>query len=46
MREYPDMFIGTIHDSILTTPEHVPTVKRIMAAEFESIGLSPRIREE
>jgi len=46
MKEHPDMFVGTIHDSILTTAEHVSTAKRIMAEEFGKIGLSPRIREE
>lgn len=46
MKEHPKMFIGTIHDSILTTAEHVPTIKRVMAEEFEKVGLSPRIREE
>jgi len=44
MREHPDAFIGTIHDSILTTPEHVSTIKKIMSEEFEKIGLSPTIR--
>ena len=44
MREHPEAFIGTIHDSILTTPENVLTIKQIMSEEFEKIGLSPTIR--
>lgn len=46
MREYPDMFMGTIHDSILTTLEHVPAIKKVMSEEFAKIGLSPTIRIE
>lgn len=44
MREHPEAFIGTIHDSILTTPENVSTIRQIMSEEFEKIGLSPTIR--
>jgi hypothetical protein len=46
MKEHPDMFIGTIHDSVLTTPESVPIIRKIMLEEFEKIGLSPTIRIE
>ena len=46
MKEHPDLFIATIHDSILTTPGNVPTIKRIMSEEFEKIGIRPKIREE
>jgi hypothetical protein len=44
MREHPEVFIGTIHDSVLTTPENVSTIRQIMSEEFEKIGLSPTIR--
>lgn len=34
----------TIHDSIMTTPEHVETVRRVMADEFTRIGVRPAMR--
>lgn len=46
MEESADAFIATIHDSILTTPENVPTIKKAMSDEFAKIGLSPTIRIE
>ena len=38
--------IFTIHDSIMTTEEHVPLVKRIISEEFDRIGLHPTLKEE
>ncbi len=46
MREYPHVFIATIHDSILTTPEHVETVRGVMMEEFEAIGVCPQLKIE
>lgn len=46
MEEHQDVFMATIHDSILTTPENVPTIKQIITEEFAKIGLSPSIRIE
>lgn len=46
MVENRDAFISTIHDSILTTPENVSTIKEVMSDEFAKIGLSPTIRIE
>ena len=34
----------TIHDSIMTTPEHVGTVRRVMAEEFTRIGINPAMK--
>jgi hypothetical protein len=42
--EYPHIPIITVHDSILTTPQHVETVKRIMVEEFARLGLHPTIK--
>ena len=38
--------IFTIHDSIMTTEEHVLLVKRIIGEEFARIGLDPTLKEE
>lgn len=46
MEEYPKCFISTIHDSILTTAEHVDKVKSTMLEEFKKLGLLPSIRIE
>jgi hypothetical protein len=47
MEEYGyDVFIATIHDSILTTEEHVNKIKTVMIDEFGKVGLSPSIRVE
>ena len=46
MRELPDAFIGTIHDSILTTPDQAEPMLSIMREEFAGVGLSPTIRTE
>lgn len=42
-REIP---ILTIHDSILTNPEYMPTVRRIMIEEFARLGVQPALRIE
>ena len=44
MKEHPDYFISTIHDSILTTEEYVDEIKLIMEQEFKKLGLCPSIR--
>jgi len=44
--ELPGTFIGTIHDSILTTPDKAEVVKMIMVREFGRFGLNPTIRLE
>jgi hypothetical protein len=42
----PGTFIGTIHDSIMTTPDRAEAVKTIMVEEFQRFGLNPTIRLE
>ena len=44
--ELPGTFIGTIHDSIMTTPDKADEVKMIMVREFQRFGLKPMIRLE
>jgi hypothetical protein len=46
MDEYPNCFIATIHDSILTIEENVPKIKKIMLEEFKNVGLLPSMRVE
>ena len=46
MRKHPHVFIATIHDSIMTTPEHVETVCDVMMEEFEKLGVCPRLKIE
>jgi hypothetical protein len=44
--EMPGTFIGTIHDSIMTTPDRAEGVRAIMMEEFGRFGLRPTIRLE
>jgi hypothetical protein len=46
MQDYPDVFIATIHDSILTTQDNVSKIQEIILEEFAEYGLSPTIRVE
>ena len=46
LEELPGSFIGTIHDSILTTPDKADEVQAIMMREFQRFGLRPTIRME
>jgi hypothetical protein len=46
MERHPEIPVITIHDSILTTFEHVPTVQTLMANEFRRIGLRPKLKTE
>lgn len=42
----PDLFIATIHDSILTTAKDAKFVRKMMLAEFARLGLKPQVRVE
>ena len=42
--EMPGTFVGTVHDSILTTPDKADQVRAIMLREFRRFGLNPTIR--
>lgn len=44
--EMPGTFVGTIHDSIMTTPDRAEAVRAVMVEEFRRCGLNPTIRLE
>lgn len=46
MRDYPHVPILTIHDSVMTTPEHVGCVQDVMLEQFERVGLRPQLTVE
>ena len=46
MRGQPNMPIITIHDSLMTTPEHLHVVRDQMMEAFQSANLSPKLRHE
>lgn len=46
-RDFRSIPVFTIHDSLMTTPEHSQTVREIMESEFrEEFGVVPEIRTE
>ena len=45
-REFPSIPIITIHDSIMTTPEHVDTILRLLFVAFAALGVTPTLRVE
>jgi hypothetical protein len=45
-RRHPDIPVFTIHDSVLTTPEFVPTVEAVILDEFGKLGLRPSLKRE
>ena len=46
MVEHPDCPLVTIHDSIMTTPDWVETVRATIMAEFGRIGIQPTLHVE
>jgi hypothetical protein len=44
--ERPRIFLGTIHDALVTTPDHADYVRRVMTEEFRRVGVTPTIREK
>jgi hypothetical protein len=42
----PDLFVSTIHDSILTTAGDAHLVRQVMLDEFARLGLSPQVKIE
>jgi hypothetical protein len=42
----PNLFISTIHDSILTTAGDADLVRQVMLDEFERLGVSPQVKVE
>jgi hypothetical protein len=46
MRERPDLFISTIHDSILTPVADAQFVRAVTLDEFAQLGVSPQVKIE
>ena len=46
MTKMPDTFVATIHDSILTTPDQVEAVVKIIELEFNRLGIMPTLAIE
>jgi len=46
MEHHPEIPVITIHDSIMTTKEHAAMVKRIMAEEFQRMGIKATVRTD
>jgi hypothetical protein len=44
MREHPHAFLGTLHDSLLVTPDYARYARAIMAEEFNRAGLNPTLK--
>ena len=42
----PDLFVSTIHDSILTTAGDAHLVRQVMLDEFARLGVSPQVKVE
>ena len=46
MRSWPDLFIATVHDSVLTVEEQAEFVRQVVLNEFAPLGLSPQVKVE
>lgn len=46
MTEEPDLFVSTIHDSVLTTAGNGEYVRQVMLGEFARLGVLPIVRVE
>jgi hypothetical protein len=44
--ERPQIFLGTIHDALVTTPDQAGYVRRVMTDEFARVGVTPTIRDK
>jgi hypothetical protein len=44
--EYPDLFVTTIHDSIMTTEGAAAVVHGAMMVEFRKLGIQPIVKFE
>jgi hypothetical protein len=42
-KEHPDVPLIPVHDAIYTTKEHLDTVRTIMLAEFQLLGVTPSL---
>lgn len=43
---HADIPVVTIHDSLMTPPQHVDLVERIILEEFERLGVRPQVKRE
>lgn len=46
MQRRPELFVSTIHDSILTTAKDAEIVREVMLNEFARLGVTPQVRIE
>ena len=46
MDHHADIPVLTVHDSIVTPRRHAATVRRIMMAEFDRLGVQPKVHVE
>lgn len=46
LRERPKIPVFTIHDSLVTTPEHEEYVKGVIVRVFEMVGVVPQLKVE
>jgi hypothetical protein len=46
MTERPELFVATIHDSVLTVAENGEYVRQVMLDEFTKLGVRPIVRVE
>ncbi len=44
--ERPHIFLGTVHDALVTTPDQADYVRRVMMEEFAKVGVTPTIRDK
>ncbi len=42
-KERADLFVTTIHDSIMAKQEDIGYIKQVMLAEFEKLGIAPNL---
>jgi len=46
LRERPELFVTTIHDSVMTTAGDEQYVQDVMLGEFRKLGIEPTVRIE
>jgi hypothetical protein len=46
IKERPELPLFTIHDSILTVPDYIEYVRKVILEEFAKLGIVPTLKEE
>lgn len=46
MNQHPDMFVTTIHDSVMVAEEDVPVVRELLLRRFSHYGITPELKVE